>query len=210
MCFSAEASFTTGIFLFVLGIKTKLKSYSKNFFISLIPFLFGIQQILEGMNWLILDQKINLNSSLTIKLYTWFEFSFWPFFMPLACMSYCLNKKLKVLNSVFLILGLTHIVYWSYLIFFNDIDIEVFCGSGCGLNYIIQNSTELNEIVYLSLVALPFFFTGNKILMVYSFFTALSFFISKVWFSYAWGSTWCFFAAALSFMVYYFIKTEQP
>jgi len=53
MCFSATASFIAGVSLLVLGVATVKKAKRKaEIPFAMIPLLFGVQQIIEGMLWL--------------------------------------------------------------------------------------------------------------------------------------------------------------
>ena len=53
MCFSAGASFVSGIFISAIGVASVKKVYkpSQRVF-AIIPLLFGIQQLAEGCLWL--------------------------------------------------------------------------------------------------------------------------------------------------------------
>ena len=55
MCFSAGASFTAGVVLSAVGVANhrKAKKPSQRL-LALIPFLFGLQQVAEGVLWVTL------------------------------------------------------------------------------------------------------------------------------------------------------------
>ena len=55
MCFSAEASFIVGGALLFIGTSTIKKAHhKKDLPIALIPIIFALQQIIEGLLWIIL------------------------------------------------------------------------------------------------------------------------------------------------------------
>ena len=59
MCFSATASFISGATLCVIGVATlKQTKAPAEVPIALIPLLFGIQQLTEGVIWLSFSQNI--------------------------------------------------------------------------------------------------------------------------------------------------------
>ncbi len=53
MCFSAEASFAVGGTLLILGVATIRKViHKKDLPIALIPIIFALQQMVEGLLWI--------------------------------------------------------------------------------------------------------------------------------------------------------------
>jgi len=55
MCFSPEASFAGGVIISTIGIATILKVHKPSQIVfASIPIFFGIQQIVEGVLWLVL------------------------------------------------------------------------------------------------------------------------------------------------------------
>lgn len=55
MCFSATASFGAGVVLTVIGVASIKKTHHPTqLLFASIPFIFGVQQIAEGILWLTL------------------------------------------------------------------------------------------------------------------------------------------------------------
>lgn len=58
MCFSATASFTAGTALVAVGGLTVHRSRGKaELPLALVPMLFGVQQLTEGVLWLNMDNE---------------------------------------------------------------------------------------------------------------------------------------------------------
>ena len=85
MCFSATASFTAGAALLVVGaVTTRRARRPAELPFALIPVLFGVQQLIEGVLWLTFPDKApQLNAVLTL-LYSLFSHVLWPIYVPIA------------------------------------------------------------------------------------------------------------------------------
>ncbi len=61
MCFSANSSFGTGIILAVISVASLKKvQYLNHVYFAAIPLIFCIQQITEGLLWLVLQTQFML------------------------------------------------------------------------------------------------------------------------------------------------------
>lgn len=88
MCFSAQASFTAGAVLVIVGAATvgRVRVRSEVPY-AWIPILFGIQQLLEGALWLTFpDRAPPLKTALT-HAYSFFSHVLWPIYVPLAALA---------------------------------------------------------------------------------------------------------------------------
>jgi hypothetical protein len=85
MCFSAQASFTAGAVLLIVGAATirRVRVRSEVPY-AWIPFLFGIQQLLEGALWLTFPDRAPLLNTVLTHAYSFFSHVLWPIYVPLA------------------------------------------------------------------------------------------------------------------------------
>ena len=85
MCFSATASFVAGTTLSAIGVATitKVKHRSELPF-AMIPLLFGIQQIIEGVIWLTFSHDAPLLKQTMTYIYSVFSHVLWPIYVPFA------------------------------------------------------------------------------------------------------------------------------
>lgn len=74
MCFSATASFTAGGALLLIGaITTTRVTKSVEMPFAMIPVLFGLQQIIEGVLWLTLPDEAPLTNMILTYAYSVFS-----------------------------------------------------------------------------------------------------------------------------------------
>lgn len=208
MCFSATASFTAAATLLAIGTVTAGRARSKaELPFSLIPVLFGVQQLVEGVLWLTFASAATHANVVLTHAYSFFSHAFWPMYVPFAVL---LIERVK----------------WRRKLLFG----LVFAGAGVGIYLLyflvtqpIVSRVAGGHILYTS----PHFFVA-VVLTVYVLTTCASSFISSHpairWFGVAtffsltaaaafyanWFiSVWCFFAAVLSvFVLLFFVKPE--
>lgn len=79
MCFSATASFSAGAALLIVGAVTVRRARRRaELPFSLIPVLFGIQQLIEGAIWLTFPDKAPVLNSVLTVVYSVFSHVLWP------------------------------------------------------------------------------------------------------------------------------------
>jgi hypothetical protein len=73
MCFSATASFIAGVSLTGMGIATvKMTQGKAEMPFAMIPLLFGVQQLIEGMLWLSFEYEAHLLNVVMTYLFVFF------------------------------------------------------------------------------------------------------------------------------------------
>jgi len=88
MCFSAQASFTTGTVLLIIGAATVRRARVRSEVpYAWIPVLFGIQQLLEGALWLTFPDRAPLLNTVLTHAYSFFSHVLWPIYVPLAALA---------------------------------------------------------------------------------------------------------------------------
>ena len=201
MCFSATASFTAGTALIAVGGLTVHKSRGKvELPLALIPLLFGVQQLSEGVLWLSLRHDLPLLKSLATYTFSMFSHVLWPIFVPFAILLVETRRRRKTALSVFQMLGLSVGLYLLYFI----------------VRFPVTAHVHGHSIFYDS----PHFYIG-AVLMVYLLATCVSGLFSSHWCINVFGvlafvlaivayqvsvatfvSVWCFYAAVLSLLIY--------
>ena len=88
MCFSAQASFTAGTVLLIVGAATVRRARARSELpYAWIPVLFGIQQLLEGALWLTFPDRAPLLNTVLTHAYSFFSHVLWPIYVPLAALA---------------------------------------------------------------------------------------------------------------------------
>ena len=204
MCFSATASFIAGVSLSVLGVATVKQAERKaEIPFAMIPLLFGVQQIIEGMLWLSfrLDAPL-LNVTMTYA-FTLFSHVLWPMFVPFSIGLLESVAWRKKVISAFQIIGGAVGLYLLYWIVRFPVTSEV-------NENIVYVSPHFNKVpvmaLYLAATCVGCFFSSHKLINIFGVLLLLLFMAAYWFYAVAFFSVWCFFAAILSVVIYLHFK----
>lgn len=202
MCLSAPVSFTLSAALIVTSCFLLTKARSKKLWpLAFIPLFFGMQQASEGVVWL----KIPSLQENAKNVFLFFAYSFWPFWIPLAFWL-AEPKTLQKQGLSFLVgIGFTIGALLLVLIPSTEALFHTF-----SIHYKQENAPASLSILGIFLYALstigPLFISSlrfSKILGFIILITALAIFLID---RYIFVSLWCFFAAALSPLIFLLVR----
>jgi hypothetical protein len=203
MCFSATASFVSGSVLIVAGaisLSSAKKNNQKLF--AAIPMIFGIQQFLEGLLWLVLPDPSNKESiRLFTLLFLFFAQVVWPLWVPLSVWVYEEDVKRKNTLFIFLIIGIIVAGYLAFCILNFDVDAVM---KEHHIQYqlsFIQKIVPISGWLYFVTTVIPPFISTCHRMRILGTIIFLSYVVSKIYFNDYLISVWCFFAAILSVFV---------
>ena len=211
MCFSATASFTGGGLISLIGIASMMKARkpTQKLFAG-IPFLFGFQQIAEGILWTTLKsgEHDQLQSAVT---YTFLitALVIWPVMMPLSIwLMEEIKKRRKILAGLTLIGGILSLFYVFCLISYNVTpQIESF-----HIKYIDNFPVipvRIAFVFYVVTTIAPLFISSMKRMWLFGILITISCIITSILFSQYLTSVWCFFAAVISAVIYWILSIPQ-
>ena len=207
MCFSATASFIAGISLSTLGVVTLKKvRRKKEIPFAMIPLLFGIQQLLEGILWLSFRyDAILLNATMTYT-FTLYSHVLWPMFVPFSIGVLETVVWRKKVIAVFQLIGVSVGLYLLYL----TIKFPVTSMVDKNIVYVSPHFYQIPVMMlYLAATSVSPLFSSYKLINIFGM-LALLFFIVAYWFyTVAFFSVWCFFAAILSVIIYIYFSFEK-
>lgn len=209
MCFSASASFIAGGTLSTVGVLTIKKTKKKSEIpFATIPFLFAIQQVIEGVLWIAIRYNIVLIQTIATFLFSLFAYALWPAFLPFSLrLLEPLAQRKKLLN-ILQFVGLAVGIYLLYFI----IKFPVTCSI---VNYSIRYADSVPfgyQMFWLYAVAGvgSCFVSSHRIINLFGMLLVLSIVVAYSFYSFAFVSVWCFFAALLSLLIYFFfISTNK-
>jgi hypothetical protein len=211
MCFSATASFVSASVLTVAGaisLKSAKKKHQKLF--AAIPLLFGTQQLLEGLLWLVLPDATNKEAISTLTLlFLFFAQVVWPLWVPLSVWVYEEDQKRK--NTLLLFLGIGIIVsgYLAYcLINYNVVAVAKENHIQYQLLF-IQKIVPISGWLYFVTTVIPPFISTCHRMRILGTIIFLSYLVSKLYFNDYLISVWCFFAAVLSVLVILVVREQS-
>ncbi|MHA6781753.1 DUF6629 family protein [Pseudonocardia saturnea] len=201
MCFSATASFTAGAALSAVGVLTLRKSRGpRELPLALVPLLFGIQQITEGLLWLSLDNNLPIPQAWSTYIFSLYSHVLWPIFVPFAILLVETRRRRRRALGAFLVLGLAVGLYLLYFIVRFPVTARVLNQS------ISYDSPHLYIVwvlvIYLLATCVSGMFSSHWCINVFGV-MALTLAIAAAFVSITtFVSVWCFFAAVLSLLVY--------
>lgn len=202
MCFSAEISFIVGGTLLAIGTATIRKVvHRKDLPLAMIPFIFAIQQLVEGMIWLSLTDETPQSPHWLSNLYGIFVGVIWPLFAPFA--TYCTETN-RLRQKIIATIGLAGIALAAYTtvgIIAQPVTAEI-------VNHSIHYGHEVKGhqiviVLYLLATCVPFMLTSYKHLYLAGFIITGGFFVAYFTFQQTFASVWCFFAAIASSLIYF-------
>lgn len=211
MCFSATASFTAGSALLIVGAVTlaRVRRPAELPF-ALIPLLFSIQQLIEGVIWLTFDVKDgHLNALLTL-VYSVFSHVLWPIFVPVAVL---LIEPLAWRRNVLAAIALAGAAVGLFLLYnLMTLPIE----SRVVGQHITYESPHFFVaavmIAYVLGTCISSIFSSHRTVQLFGV-VAFGSFLAAGAFYAAWLiSVWCFFAAILSsiILLHFFRRLPPP
>ncbi len=199
MCFSATASFVAGGALLGVGGLT-LKQVKKRSEIpfALIPLLFGVQQIIEGIVWL--SFGTHLFNTIATDAYSVFSHVLWPIFFPISFLLLEKDRLRKKILGLFFFAGLAVGLYLYYFLLADPV-VSVVVGNS--INYVSHHFYPLwITAFYVVVTCGSAVVSSHRLVNLFGITLFISFFISGYFFHETFLSIWCFFAAILSILVY--------
>ncbi len=165
MCFSAGASFGAGVVLTAIGVGSlkQAKTPSQIPFAS-IPLIFAVQQITEGILWLVLPNSDNsFLQSIATYLFLFFAQVIWPIFIPFSILMVEKNEIRKKILQVFVGIGIIVSLYLAYCLFNYHVQASII---GYHISYKQDYPLALRlygGVLYLiATIASPFFSSVKK------------------------------------------------
>lgn len=200
MCFSATASFTAGTALVAVGVVTGHRSQGlRELPLALVPLVFGVQQLSEGVLWLTLSRDLPTLQTWTTNVFSFFSHAFWPVFVPLAVLLVETNRTRRRVLTGFLALGTLVGLYLLVFLFLDPITASV---QGRRISYDAPHFyIGAVLVLYLLATCVSGLFSSYRCINVFgvmAFSLAIAAYVIS---ARTFVSVWCFFAAVLSLLV---------
>ena len=205
MCFSASASFVSGGVLSALGVLAiKKTKFPHEKMIASVPFIFGIQQIIEGFIW-INSNEIQTPSGIFIfgpkgltYAYSFFALILWPVILPLSVGLIELKRRKRILTLI--IPAAITSLYFIWVLFKYPLYSQIL-ESHIQYHFTIHPSPFI-VITYCLATVLPCFLSCHRWIVGVGGVLAVALLFSHIYFDDAFASIWCFFSALLSAFIY--------
>ena len=206
MCFSAEASFTAGAILTAGGVATVIRIKSKKEIpLALLPLLFGIQQIIEGIQWV--SAKPSCLSGTMAYAFLAFAFVLWPTYVPASVLLVEKNKDRRTMIIGCLVIGIMTSLYLLIALIKNPLTVTAETGH---IAYLINLPWSWGIFPYWFATAGSCIFSRYKLITWLGATVTLGVIYAAMSYGNAFPSVWCFFAAVASLLIYFHFRTKYP
>jgi hypothetical protein len=172
-----------------------------------IPAFFAFQQFAEGALWLTIGQPGHATSeNIFTHIFLAMAQVVWPVLVPISALLLEHNRTRKRILSALLMLGVAIGLYYSYWLIAVPVHAEIIG------NHVVYQDTALNSwglatiILYLTATIAPLFVSSVKRVYLLAIVMTISFIVSALFYIRCLTSVWCFFAAVISFAVFYIIR----
>ena len=205
MCFSATASFVAGTSLSIIGVATlRNTSHRTEIPFAMIPLLFGIQQLIEGVIWLTFAHDAPVLKQVMTYAYSMFSHVLWPIYVPLAIGVLEVTRWRRKVLAGFEIAGLAVGLYLLYIIITRPVEAQVVSRH---IEYISPHFyIGIVVALYVAATCVSGFFSSHRFVNLFGVLALASFIAAYVIYAHALVSVWCFFAAVLSVLMYVHLR----
>jgi len=201
MCFSALASFGAGAVLLAIGgASTRRTRRAVELPYALIPLCFGVQQLLEGALWLTLPLQAQCANAWLTQGYSAFSQVIWPIYIPLAV--YLLERPgwRRRLIGLIALSGAGVALYLLWCMVKTPVLAQI---SGSHIAYVFPHFHQpLATVLYLFAACVSPLLSAWPRVRLFGLLASVSLVAAAYFYSQWFISTWCFFAALLSAVVW--------
>lgn len=204
MCFSASASFSAGVVLTVIGMATIKKAKNpEHYLFASIPFIFGIQQLAEGILWLTLADPnyISIQKVFTY-IFLFFAQIVWPIWVPIAIL--LLEHKDSRQNSQKLLVAAGLIIgfYLAFCLFTYQVEAKIIGHHIAYFQNYPKGFRNLGLVLYALATIAPPFFSHIKRMWLLGVTILISYVVTAIFYDQYILSVWCFFSSVISLSIY--------
>jgi hypothetical protein len=212
MCFSAEASFTSGIVISAIGVATlrKVSKPAQKPFAG-IPLLFGFQQFAEGVLWITLKSSGRYEGLQNVATYIFLitALIIWPVLIPLSMWFMEKGKTRKKILTGFVVTGSVTSLFYGFCLLFYHVTPQI---QSFHIQYIDDFPWPLVSIIfifYFASTVAPLFVSSVKRAWLFGILITISYIVTRIFYAQYVTSVWCFFAALLSIAIYWILSGSR-
>ena len=208
MCFSATASFIAGALLLGIGVVTlKSAKQPSEWLFAAIPLLFAIQQLSEGVIWLTFSAGAPLLNTVMTHVYSFFSHVLWPVYLPVSVLMIEPPGGRRSALKALVVAGSAVGLYLLYVLVAFPV---VSRPTGQHVEYDSPHFfvAAVMMLYLISTTVSPLLSTLRGV-RVFGALALLSFGAAYYFYATWFISVWCFFAALLSFIIYFHFALPQ-
>lgn len=211
MCFSATASFGAAAVLGTIGVVSVRKASGPSHIpFALVPVLFSLQQLSEGILWLSLshDHLLSWKEPATY-FFLFFAQFLWTWWIPWSLYKMELDSLRKKLLYITFFLGLCCSAILGYRLYLYGVYAGI---EHHHIRYDIGTTQSLmitSSALYVISILVPFFISSTARIKVPGILLVVSILATRFFYKNYFISVWCFFAALLSVSVIYVLLSAR-
>lgn len=207
MCFSATASFSVAAITAGFGIAAvRHVGRRRELPLAIVPFLFAIQQAIEGMLWLRLQSGTG-DGTATLLLsvgFLFFALVLWPSYAPFAVLAVEPDRKRRQALVVIALAGIVLSLTLLTGVLANPVAAVI-------RNHSIDYASEVHalswqQVPYLICTCAPLLLSSRRAIQAFGAVVLIGYLASAYVYAATFISVWCFFAAAGSGLLYFHFK----
>jgi hypothetical protein len=213
MCFSAQASFTLSGILVGVGVAAIARSASPaHRMLAAAPVLFGVQQAAEGVIWLTVNAPSHADTlRLAVDVFLGFALVLWPLWVPLAMQRIERDQaRRRILTGL---CWLSAIISVSAAVLVSRWQpFATIVGHSIAYSYPGTSNTALHVLLVVAYIVAtigPFFVSTSKLARTLGITLVVSVVAAGVIRRDSLTSVWCFFAAALSVLIFFAVADTR-
>ncbi len=202
MCFSATASFSAGVVLTVIGVAAVKKvQHSSQIMFAVIPLIFAVQQLAEGVLWLALPNPQYLRTQVSFTyIFLFFAEVVWPLWVPMAILLLEKEALRKRVQRYLVAAGLVVGLYLAWCLVKFPVQANIV---GYHIAYNLQFPPSLQNygiVLYALATIIPPFFSHIKRMWMLGVAIAISYIITAIFYEHYILSVWYFLPLLLVFL----------
>jgi hypothetical protein len=210
MCFSPEADFTSGVLVGAVGVATLTKvRHKRELLLAALPLAFASHEIAEGFVWLGLRGTIPRSGSDTaLYAYLFFAWALLPAIVPLAVLLVEPNRRRRQAMVVLAVLGTTVGTYLLWVVADHSVTGHIV---GHTIDYRgVGNIGDAVTVLYVIATCGTFLLSSSRRIVAFGIANIAAVAVIALIQSEGLTSLWCFWAAAVSILIYlHFVHTRR-
>jgi len=182
---------------------------------AMLPFLFGLQQLIEGGVWVSIDAgEEEITHALALG-FLFFSHVFWLGWIPYSAY---LTESSQRLRQGFLLIAMFGLLFGAVMFVPMLFNAELLTVSVVkhSIDYklrIISDgyvSQQFITIVYMMIILVPLLLSTDRFHRVFGVLVTISSFVTWIFFGWVFLSVWCFFAALVTLYIFFMITRIDP
>jgi hypothetical protein len=209
MCFSATANFAGSAALGVIGAATLLEAKQRReLLLAGVPSLFALHQFIEGFVWLGLQHQLSdVVAHDAAAAYVLNAQGLLPFLLPLSIFMIepTVRQRRRMLGFVIMGALLGVYILWGLIAY----PLETSMGENGIVHLNAISTTTLVAVLYVIATCGALFFSGFRTLVIFGWLNVIGLLAVMLIRRYEFTSIWCFYAAVVSVILYFFFRKQR-